>query len=85
MGLYFMLIAGGGTGNKRDEDGAFVFDTSELISKTRWSTGSDICSLLVEVLTASLLLVVPFRLMYISFHHGLLGTSVPLYSKITIP
>lgn len=40
MGLYFMLIAGGGTGNKRDEDGAFVFDTSELISKTRWSTGS---------------------------------------------
>ena len=40
MGLYFMLIAGGGTGNSRDEDGAFTFDTSELTSKTRWSTGS---------------------------------------------
>ena len=25
MGLYFMLIAGGGTGNSRDEDGAFTF------------------------------------------------------------
>lgn len=43
MGLYFMLIAGGGTGNKRDEDGAFVFDTSELPTKTRWSTGSARC------------------------------------------
>ena len=40
MGLYFMLIAVGGTGNSRDEDGAFTFDTSELTSKTRWSTGS---------------------------------------------
>ena len=40
MGLYFMLIAGGGTGNTHDEDGAFTFDTSELTSKTRWSTGS---------------------------------------------
>ena len=40
MGLYFMLIAGGGTGNSRDEDDAFTFDTSELTSKTRWSTGS---------------------------------------------
>ena len=40
MGLYFMLIAGGGTGNSRDEDGAFTFDTSELTSNTRWSTGS---------------------------------------------
>lgn len=40
MGLYFMLLAGGGTGNSRDEDGVFVFDTSELTSKTRWSTGS---------------------------------------------
>ena len=39
MGLYFMLLAGGGTGNSRDEDGAFTFDTSELTSKTRWSTG----------------------------------------------
>ena len=39
MGLYFMLIAGGGTGNSRYEDGAFTFDTSELTSKTRWSTG----------------------------------------------
>ena len=35
MGLYFMLIAGGGTGNSRDEDGACTFDTSELTSKTR--------------------------------------------------
>ena len=40
MGLYFMLFAGGGTGNSHDEDGAFTFDTSELTSKTRWSTGS---------------------------------------------
>ena len=40
MGLYFMLIAGGGAGNSRDEDGAFTFDTSELTSKTHWSTGS---------------------------------------------
>lgn len=40
MGLYFMLIAGGGTGNMYDAGGAFVFDTSELPSKTRWSTGS---------------------------------------------
>ena len=40
MGLYFMLIASGGTGNSHDEDGAFTFDTSELTSKTRWSTGS---------------------------------------------
>ena len=40
MGLYFMLIAGGGTGNSRDEDGAVTFDMRELISKTRWSTGS---------------------------------------------
>ena len=40
MGLYFMLIAGGGAGNSHDNDGAFTFDTSELTSKTRWSTGS---------------------------------------------
>ena len=41
MGLYFMLIAGGGTGNSRDEDGAFTFDTSELTHQRRaGSTGS---------------------------------------------
>ena len=40
MGLYFMLLAGGGTGNSRDEDGAFTFDTSELTSKTLWTVGS---------------------------------------------
>ena len=49
MGLYFMLIAGGGTGNSRDEDGAFTFDTSELTSKTRWSTGSALFLLVFQM------------------------------------
>ena len=49
MGLYFILIAGGGTGNSRDEDGAFVFDTSEIQSKTRWSTGSALFLLSISI------------------------------------
>ena len=44
-----MLIAGGGTGNSHDEDGAFTFDTSELTSKTRWSTGSALFLLSISI------------------------------------
>ena len=84
MGLYFMLLAGGSTSNISDTGGTFVFDISELTSKTRWSTGSAICSLLVQVLH-TLSLVAYLRLMQETFLHLYIGSSVPLSSKITIP